>query len=366
MEERIKVYLLKPKDRAAWQLQWVDPVTGARKTKSARTNDAEKAEQARADHEYELRHGKYQEPSKLEWERFRQLFEEEYLAGLRQRSREKYGTVLDVFEQIIKPAKLRTISERTLSAFVKGMRERKLPCRKPKKGKPEPKQRIGLAPMTMKNYLVCLKTALSWAVEQKLLPTLPTFPTIKVPKKKPQPIAVESFEKLLAKAPDALWRAFLLCGWWAGLRLSEVRELRWDLSSEWPWVDFEHNRIVLPAVFAKSAQDQSVPLHPVLRRTLAELPRTEEIVFPFRSRRGAGRLSRNGVTNRVLDMAKRAGVRLSMHKLRKGFGCRVAQLLGKGRAPILHELMRHSSMQITMDYYANVDDVLQDAIRELT
>lgn len=65
-------------------------------------------------------------------------------------------------------------------------------------------------------------------------------------------------------------------------------------------------------------------------------------------------------------MAKRAGVKLSMHKLRKGFGCRVAKKLGKGNAPILHSLMRHSSMQITMDYYANVNDALHDAIGELT
>jgi integrase len=119
-------------------------------------------------------------------------------------------------------------------------------------------------------------------------------------------------------------------------------------------------------VFAKSAEDQSVPLHPVLRQTLAALPRTSPEVFPFRSRRGGGRLSRVGITTYVRHLAKKAGVRLSMHKLRKGFGCRVAQLLGKGRAPILHELMRHSSMQITMDYYANVDDVLQEAISELT
>ena len=54
-----------------------------------------------------------------------------------------------------------------------------------------------------------------------------------------------------------------------------------------------------------------------------------------------------------------------MHKLRKGFGCRVAKQLGKGNAPILHAMMRHSSMQVTMDYYASVDDALQDAIREL-
>jgi hypothetical protein len=32
---------------------------------------------------------------------------------------------------------------------------------------------------------------------------------------------------------------------------------------------------------------------------------------------------------------------------------------------MLHELMRHSSMQVTMDYYASVDDALQDAIRNL-
>jgi hypothetical protein len=33
---------------------------------------------------------------------------------------------------------------------------------------------------------------------------------------------------------------------------------------------------------------------------------------------------------------------------------------------VLHELMRHSSLQITMDYYASVDDVLQDTINQLT
>ena len=55
-----------------------------------------------------------------------------------------------------------------------------------------------------------------------------------------------------------------------------------------------------------------------------------------------------------------------MHRLRKGYGCRAASQLGNGNAPILHRLMRHSSMQITMDYYANVDDVLQEAVASLT
>jgi len=185
------------------------------------------------------------------------------------------------------------------------------------------------------------------------------------PRDKPQPVPTESFEKLLAKAPDPLWRAFLLCGWYGGMRLSEASHLQWERSDTLPWVDFEANKIMLPAVFAKSGEDQLVPLHPVLRQALAELPRTGLGVFPFRSRRGGGPLSRNGITNRVLDMAKQAGVRLSMHRLRKGFGCRAAKQLGKGNAPILHTLMRHSSMQVTMDFYASVDDVLQEAIRGL-
>jgi len=109
-----------------------------------------------------------------------------------------------------------------------------------------------------------------------------------------------------------------------------------------------------------------VPLNPTFRAALEALPVTGDELFPFRSRKGGGPLSRNGVTNYVRLLARRAGVKLSMHALRRGFGCRVAKNLGRGNAPILHRLMRHSSMQITMDYYASVDDALHEAIGQLT
>jgi integrase len=342
-------------DRGSLMLQWIDPDTGKRKSKSAKTDDPDKAEDARSDLEYELNHGKYQEASRMTWEAFRQLFEEEYLPGVRERTGEKYRTVFDVFEQIMSPKKLAGITPRTLSLFVKGMRERK-----------QPNGKVGLAAITMHNYLIALKSALTWAVDQNLLPAAPKFPEINVPKKKPQAVDPKDFEKLLEEAPDRLWRTFLQCAWWGGLRLSEVRHLRWERSDTLPWLDLTNNRIVLPAVFAKSAQDQWVPLHPTLRTLLEELPRTHGEVFPFRSIYTGEPLSRNGITSRIIKMANRAGVKLSMHRLRKGFGCRVAKQLGKGNAPVLHALMRHSSMQITMDYYANVDDALQDVIRGLT
>lgn len=356
-EKRIRVWVQEFKDRPFLVLQWNDPDTGKRRSKTTDppTADPKQAEEQRADHESDLNNGRYQEASKLDWSNFREKFEEEYLEGLRERTQEKYKTVLDVFEEIVNPDKLRTITERTVSLFVVGMRQRK-----------RTNGKVGLAPMTMRNYLVALRTALSWAVGQKMLVTVPKFPKIKVPKKKPQPIPAGDFEKLLAAAPDALWKAFLLCGWWGGMRLSEARCLRWERHDALPWLDLDNNRIVLPAVFAKSDEDQWVPLHPVLRKALEDLPKVADEVFPFRSARGGGPLTRNGITNRVIDMAKRAGIKLSMHRLRKGFGCRVAKQLGKGNAPILHRLMRHSSMQVTMDYYASVDDALQDTIKGLT
>ncbi len=354
-EKRIAVWVQKFKDRESPVLQWFDPDTGARRSKSSGATNEQDIERARADLEYELNHGQHQHASKLQWSRFRTMFEDEFVAGKRDRTQEKYKTVFDVFEMIINPDRLRTINERTLSAFVKGMRERKK-----KNGK------IGLAPHTIRGYLRSIRTAIAWAVEQKLMPQMPRFPAVKVPKLKPQPIPAESWERLLGKAPDDGWKAFLMCGWWAGLRLLEAYRLRWEQSDRLPWIDFEGNRIVLPAAFAKADADQWVPMHPVLRQTLAALPRTNAAnVFRFTSRKGNKPLSRCGVTNRVLLFAKQAGVKLSMHRLRKGFGCRIAQQLGKGNAPILHTLMRHSSMQITMDYYANVDSSLQQAIGEL-
>ena len=298
-------------------------------------------------------------PAARTWKAFRKRYEAEYLAGQRERTREKAVMVLDIFEEHCRPQAVQDVNEQALSTFAAALRQR------PVKKRGKPTGQVGLAPWTIKNYLAALRTALAWAAAQKLIRAVPTFPTVKVPKLRPQPIAEADRKKLLAQAPDAHWRAFLLCGWLAGLRLSEAYRMRRRPSAEWPWLDLAADRIVLPARFVKADEDQWVPLHPELRTVLAALPDTGDEVFPFRSRRGGKPLTRNGVTNNVIELAKKAGVKLSMHRLRKGFGCRVAAQLGKGNAPVLHRLMRHSSMQITMDFYASVDDVLHDAIGRL-
>jgi integrase len=203
-----------------------------------------------------------------------------------------------------------------------------------------------------------LRTALLWAVGQEILPRCPKFPMIKVPKKKPQPIPAESFERLLARAPDHQTRVYLLTGWLAGLRLSEAFELEWEPTREAPYLDLGRNRVVLPAEFAKSNEDQWVPLDPELRAALESLPRQGPKVFHFLNRSGKP-LTSGALSVRVRALARAAGVRLTMHSLRKGFGCRYA---GKVPAQVLQRLMRHSDIKTTMAFYANVDEAVEEAV----
>jgi integrase len=248
------------------------------------------------------------------------------------------------------PQGLRGINERTLSAFASGMRKRKT------RG-----GREGMAPSSMAVHLEFLHTALSWAVKQKLLPHVPQFPFVRVPRKDPQPVAEEAFERLLAKAPDATMRAYLLCGWRVGLRLEEAYLLEWEPADAAPWVDLANDRIVLPGELVKGVRDQWVPLDPELRAALLALPRDGKRVFRFTdTRKGkGGEIAAKGVSDRVARLAKLAGVRLTMKSLRRGFGCRYA---AKVPAQVLQKLMRHSRIKTTMDYYANVDEAAMDAV----
>src|SRR5262249_37720384 len=103
--KRIVVGVQPFSDRPFPLLPWPEPVTGQRKSRSAQTNNPIEAEKKRADLEYELNHGLYLEPSRMTWERFRQLFEAEYVAGLRPETRRLHGYVLNLFEELCRPGR---------------------------------------------------------------------------------------------------------------------------------------------------------------------------------------------------------------------------------------------------------------------
>jgi integrase len=346
-EKRIHVWVQRFSDRPHLVLQWFDPDTGKRKSKSAETADPEKAEEAREKLQYELRHGKYQEASKLTWQVFRERYEAEYLPNCRPKTRDKIASVFDIFESICNPRLLRGINERMISLFTAGMRQRR--------GRGNDK----MVPYTIKVHLAYLRSALRWAVDQGILAACPKFPAIKVVKKKPQPVPAETFECLLAKAPDEQAHVFLLCGWLAGLRLNEAFELEWEPTEDAPWIDFARKRIWLPGSFNKAVEDQWVPLDPVLADALQALPRQGHKVFRFFALTDGHPVGVEAVCQRICALAKRAGVRLTMKSLRKGFGCYYAQRVS---AHVLQKLMRHADIKTTLDYYANFDPAVEEAV----
>jgi integrase len=348
-EHRIHVWVQPFKGREHLMLQWHDPDTGKRRSKSAGTSHRGLAEMKRTDLEYQLNHGLHQEASRMTWEKFRELFEDEHVAGTRPGTRHNYKLTLDAFERLCRPGQLRSVTERTVSAFLAALRR-----------EPGVKPGTLMQAGTIKIRMQFLHTALVWAAGQKFLPECPRFPAVKVPRRKPSPVAVEAFERLLARAPDRQTHVFLLCGWLAGLRLGEALALEWDETAEAPWLDLARGRIWLPAGFVKAVEDQWVPLDLDLREALESLPRHGRKVFHFVEERSGKPVGLKAVGNRITELARAAGVRMTMKTLRQGFGCRYA---GQVSAQVLQRLMRHSNIRVTMDYYANVDAAVEDAVR---
>jgi integrase len=350
-DKRITVWVQKFKDRPTLMLQWIDPDTGKRKSQSAETSDRGVAEMKRTILESDLNRGLHQEISRMSWEKFRELFEDEFLTGRRQNTRDNYADTFDAFERLCNPASLRSVTARAISSFVGALRKEG-----GRGGRP-------VQESTIKVRLQFLRTALRWAVKQKLIAACPEFPDIRVPKRKPQPVPVESFERLLAKAPDENTRVFLLSSWLAGLRLNEACELEWEETDQAPYLDLARERIVFPAGFVKAVEDQWVPLDPELREAILALPRHGKKVFRFVDHREDKRkgkvLQAGSVGHYISKLARRAGVKLTMKSLRRGFGCYWA---ARVPAQVLQKLMRHSNIRITMDYYANVDEAAMQAI----
>src|SRR5262249_28593697 len=151
----------------------------------------------------------------------------------------------------------------------------------------------------------------------KLLSEMPRFPKIDVPRKRPQPVPQETVERLLAKATDPQLRAYILCGWLAGLRRDEAYNLEWEASEEAPWVNLGADRIVFPAEAVKGKEDQWVPLDQNLREALVALPSHREggRVFRFPRRNGQP-LQSMSVAEKVVQLARQAGVKITMRTLR--------------------------------------------------
>ena len=367
--EEIKVTVVQFGDRKLLQMQYKDPITGKKKTRSTGESNRRQAERVAAKWEAELREGRYKPASKITWAEFRRRYEEEVLAGLASRTDDKVTGVLNTIERILSPSKLRDLTDQRISRYTATLRK------------------DGRAEDTIKGHLAHLQAALNWACEMGLLSVMPK---IKMPKRtkkakkgnrvmpmKGRPITREEFERMLAKAVNVVgesaetsWKWYLEGLWLSGLRLAESLELYWDQDDKL-CVDLthEHPMLRIPGELEKGNEDRLLPMAPEFAEFLLKTPeadRTGPVFNPKPKRTKGPRLTAHRVGELVSDIGKMANVKVatkdvvedgketkkvkyaSAHDLRRSFGERWATRV---MPVVLQELMRHDSIDTTMRYY---------------
>jgi integrase len=365
MENQIKVTVVEFGDRKHYQMQYRDPMTGRKKTRSTeiertgRKPDRTAAERAAAKWEDELRDGRYQPPSRIGWEEFRERFENEVLPGLAEKTATMFGTVFNAIEKILTPAKLSDLTASRLSHFQAELRAG------------------GRAEATVRTYLAHLKSSLHWATDVGLMRAVPK---IQKPQRakggkvmKGRPIMLEEFERMLAQVVSIVGEAagpawtFYLNGLWAsGLRLAESLELFWDQQGKL-CIDLAGKRPMMriPADLEKGNQDRLLPLAPEFAEFLLAVPEVQRFgrVFKLVNSDGSPREFQADWVGRVVSaIGEKAGVKVntkwakgaevvkfaSAHDLRRSFGERWASRV---MPQVLMELMRHESIETTLKYY---------------
>ncbi|MFO0899300.1 MAG: site-specific integrase [Pirellulales bacterium] len=342
-------------DRKAYQMQYVDPLTGKKKTRTTGTNNKREAERKAVEWETELLAGTYREPSKVTWGEFRSQYEKLQLPSLADRTTDKVLSVFNSIEKVLRvteATKLRDIDAKLLTTYAAELRL---------------KER---SEQTIACHLAHFQSSLRWAEQNGLIAQAPKFPKLKRVKggkvMKGRPITTEEFERMLAKVAAvqgdelaACWQFYLRGLWWSGLRLEESLELYWDRQDRL-CVDLSGGRPMLwiPAECEKGNQDRMLPMAPEFAEFLLATPEQDRRGRVFRPLNKWGTVACiTNVSKTISAIGKAAGVKVntsgklkfaSAHDLRRSFGERWSVRV---MPAVLQQLMRHESIDTTMRFY---------------
>jgi len=355
-------------------MQYTDPITGKRVTRSAGTRDEREAERRAGVWQDELNSGRYQAPSKLRWADFRELVDEQKLLAMPESSQLAYRVALDHVSRLVNPDLVSKLTPQVMSQFQA----------KALKG--------GMKPTTLARHLRHIKAVLRWGERQGLLVKAPAIEMPKVQATaKHRPITTEEFERMLVAVPkvrphDApAWQRLLTGLWLSGLRLSEAMALNWN---DGPFVfdtTGKHPAFVIDASGQKSRRSEVAPATPdFCKWLLAETPEPQRVgqVFPIVDPKTARTMVPRSIGVTISKIGRKANVVVGTsdkvtrddrgrlvkeprkmfagaHDLRRSFCSRWAKRV---MPAVLQRLARHSHVATTMTYYValGADDVAAD------
>lgn len=218
---------------------------------------------------------------------------------------------------------------------------------------------------TVRRILAPLSVMLSAASEDGVIPAKP-WPRLPTPRRDPlkrRHLSIDELRRLLAAAPTPQDRLLIRFLAETGLRISELKALRWadlDLAHE-PAVSVRRRHRLLDGEQETKSERSSgsVPITPQLARELKAhrlrkgQPGTDALVFTTDD---GGRIDESNLRRRVLAPAcARAGIPpIGFHVLRHTHGSIVAAATRDIRA--VQRRLRHSSAAFTLETYIHLLD----------
>lgn len=223
---------------------------------------------------------------------------------------------------------------------------------------------LSLKPKTVANHLSVLRRALSLAKEYGEIDSVPVVRMPKTPHQKFDFLTFEEAERFI-RAASPRWRAMVTIAISTGLRIGELRALRWDdVDLERGSITVRHNATVEQKVKApKNDKFREVPLsdgaravlrsHRHLRGPLVFCKEDGSMFQEYECKPGVKTTSKHANIGRIVYW----------HVLRHTFASHLAMRGVPMRT--LQELLGHSSLAMTQRYAHLAPNVPREAVRLL-
>jgi integrase len=241
----------------------------------------------------------------------------------------------------------------------------------------------GLAPATIDMEISIAKTMINKAFDNDMVggQTVKAFKAVKRKLKKAanarkRILTIEEYLKLTSGkykdkrgktrdiSPQHL-RAFIIAGYNTGMRLGELRQLRWS------HIDRDKKFIRLPADMTKERKPKTIPINHHVRKVLTNLPRAlhHDFVFtyngnPIKDRGGLKRSFRTACKNAEIPCGRSTPNGITFHDIRRTVK---TNMLNAGVDKVHRDvILGHSLEGMDVHYMAPTEEDLEVAMNQYT